>query len=144
MCPTRKSSSFFLENLKSQNCVCIGQQTLYITSSSECHRITSPAPRSVQSVVQLDLECTHEEADTRILLNVKHALCPPLTLMPLPWLCMLFMLFTYRVGEDKAWLQCYIHIKLSGSRTMSYLFSGCDSISQFLGYGKKTAMQCFR
>ena len=72
---TRKSSSsFFLENCKKeQNWVYIGQRTLYITAGSECHCITSPAPRSVQCVVQPDLECTHEEADTRILLHAKHA-----------------------------------------------------------------------
>ena len=72
--PTSKSSwcVFFWENWKkNQNWVYIGERTLYITAGSECHWITSP--RSVQSVVQPDLECTHQEDDTRILLHVKHA-----------------------------------------------------------------------
>ena len=82
--PYKEELKFFLKNWKNQNWVYTGQWTLYITSGSECHSITSPAPRSVQSVVQLDPECTHEETDTRILLHVKHALCPSLTLVSLP------------------------------------------------------------
>ena len=50
----KEEFNFLLENWKNQTWVYIGQRTLYITSGSKCHWITSPAPRSVQSVVQLD------------------------------------------------------------------------------------------
>ena len=50
----KEELKFFLENWKNQTWVYIGQRTLYITSGSECHWITSPAPRSAQFVVQLD------------------------------------------------------------------------------------------
>ena len=85
----------------------------HIPSTQVCPVCCPAWPLSIKVTV-------HEEADTRILLHVKHALCPPLTLMSLPWLCMLFMLFTYRVEEDKAWHQCYIYTKLSGFSSMSW------------------------
>ena len=155
---------FFLENWKKeQNWVYIGQRTLYITAGSECHCITSIAHRSVQCVVQPDLECTHEEADTRILLHAKHASIASdshillrstdtdvLTLAV--YVCSVYpMPLIFRVQEDKAW-RCISVTSISRSLGPvaclglpgMHSFSGCDSTSQFLGHGKKTAMKCLR
>ena len=85
----------------------------HIPSTQVCPVCCPAWPFSIKVTV-------HEEADTHILLHVKHTLCPPLTRMSLPWLCMLFMLFTYRAEEDKTWHQCYIFIMLFGSSSIPW------------------------
>lgn len=152
---------FFIENWKDdQNCVYIGQRSIYVTAGTKCFLITPPAPRSVQCVVQPDLECTQEEADTHMLLHAKHASLAsnePILLRTTDtdvltlavYVCSVNpMPLIFKVQENKAWR--YISVT-SISRSLGlavclglpgmHAFSGCDTTSRFLGHGNKTAMK---
>ena len=50
----------------------ICDRTVYITAGVEFFQLKS-ADRYMQCVPQFELACSHEEADTRLLFNAKHA-----------------------------------------------------------------------
>ena len=117
---------FFLGKLEERH-----ERGLHWTSNTAQYTwfwTTYPAPRSVQCVVQPDLEYSHEETDTQILLETHAIHVQSTEIQPI------------------ALHQFDIYIMLSGSSSMfwppryrMHLFSGCDSTSRFLGRGKKTA-----
>lgn len=49
----------------------LAEKVLYVTQEEECWRITSSSFEIVP-----DLRCSHEEADTRIVLHALHCQCP--------------------------------------------------------------------
>ena len=119
-----------------------------------------PSTRSDQCVVQPDIRCTHEEADTRILLHASIARTSPILLHSTDsdvltlamYVCLVYPHAAYvqSTGRQSMVLpQCYIHITFSGSSSMSWppsrhSFFGCDSASQFLDHGKKTWYEMFQ
>ena len=138
----KEELNFFLESWKNQSWVYIGQQTLYFTSGFECHWITSPAPRSVQSVVQLD----HSPSRLLYMRKLTHGYSSMLS-MPssLRWhwcpypdcVCCLCCSPT----EQRKTKHGISVTSISSSLVLAaflglpamHLFSGCGSISQLLG-----------
>ena len=141
----------------------IGKRKLYCTLGKECLCIKvddTTVPPSVICTPQPDLNCSHEEADTRMMLHAKYASqvnqepillrCPDTDVLKLAvYTCDEHpMPMVFRVLENKVYR--YISVTSITHRLGSavvrglpgmHAFSGCDSTSQFAGHGKKKSMK---
>ena len=137
----------------------IGRRKLYCTVGTECFCITvddTTVPPSVICTAIPDLDCTHEEADTRMMLHAKYASqvsqepillrCPDTDVLKLSvYTCDDHpMPLVFRVLENKAYRYISVNsiCQQLGSAVVKGLpgmhsFLGSDSNSQFAGHGKK-------
>ena len=139
----------------------IGDRVVYVTASVECFQLKI-GNGSMQCVPQVDLACSHEEADTRLLFHAKHASVEsdePIIIRSPDTDVLVLAVFmcgeypeyfplVFRVQHQKAWR--YISVpSISGKLDAQvckalpgmHAFGGSDSTSQFAGRGKKTTMK---
>lgn len=108
--------------------------------------------------------CTHEEADTRLLLHAKHASkaghksiiiktldsdVVVLALHAFPKLLLSHLWVEYGVGKHKRFLPIHQYAEKLGTEICDgilfwHAFTGCDTVSAFAGRGKKTAWEAWR
>ena len=107
--------------------------------------------------------CNHEEADSRMLLHVKHASMSQhanimistvdsdvliIALQAFHQLNVLQLWMEFGVGKHKRYIPCHEYAASLGPDKCSALafwhaFSGCDTVSSFSGRGKKTVMDAW-
>ena len=136
-------------------------RTVYVTEGHTCYKLSADID-VVQCVVQDNLTCQHEEADTRILLHAVHASaeCDLPILLRSPdtdvlvlavHVCALHLEslpLIFRVQHQKAWryvdvpsIARELGVAVCEALPGMHAFGGCDSTSQFVGRGKKTTMK---
>ena len=131
-----------------------GDRTVYITAGVECFQLKSVGGY-MQCVPQVELACSHEEADTRLLFHANHdsieSYEPILIRSPNTDV---LVLAVFICGQDPgskgmAIYQCAIYHHAIRcpcvQRFAGYArIWGCDSTSQFAGHGKKTTLKLLR
>ena len=127
-----------------------GDKDIYVTSGSECFRVT----RDIAEVVP-ELASDHEEADTRVLLHSKHAADQGYKAVIIAADDTDILIMALSLGHN---LQCPIYQRRGTSAHCQYIdirgvasqhgidvctsligihaFTGCDSVSAFAGKGK--------
>ena len=131
---------------------------MFVTSKDKCIKITN---RIVKRVPELD--CKHEEADTRLLLHAKHAGDTGSTAVILVAddtdvfllsmaFCKQIAAFLYQKCGTKARTH-YVDMKaavningldFSEAIIGLHAFTGCDSVSAFAGCGKMKALKLLK
>ena len=106
--------------------------------------------------------CTHEEADTRMFLHAKHAVisgCKSVNIVSSDIDVVVIgvsvfndlgleqLWITFGKGKDMRWLPIHTIVAKLGPRSKAlpffHVFTGCDTVSAFVGKGKKTAWQAW-
>ena len=95
----------------------IGDRTVYITAGDECFQLKS-ADGYMQCVPQVDLACSYEEADIRLLFHEKHASLKSDGVFPSDILC--------PASKGMAIYQCAIYLQAIR----------CPCVQWFAGYAR--------
>ena len=133
--------------------------TLYATRAHECLKI-SPASQStvVETTEVVELECDHEEADTRLLLHAKHASDHGFSVVAIKSPDTDVFLLMVAMEQNFSADLYFVTGNQNHSRIISlkkvcdkvgseicnsiigfHTFTGCDSVSSFHGKGKRKA-----
>ena len=128
--------------------------------------LTSLLRKKMLSATKLDTDiiapCTHEEADTRMFLHAKHAAIGGsksinivssdtdvvvIGVAVFDDLNVDHLWMTFGKGKDLRWISIHDIVRSLGPRSKAlpffHAFTGCDTVSAFVGNGKKTAWQAW-
>ncbi|XP_070535408.1 uncharacterized protein [Ptychodera flava] len=146
---------FLFESWKEYESECLQGITMYITNGELCYRLQSAD--GVMDVTEVpELQCDHEEADTRLLLHAQHASyigevdnivirSPDTDVFMLAVSCahqLQGQLFLHQTSKNGQIIHINKITEALGDETAQalvglHVFSGCDSVSAFRGKGKK-------
>jgi hypothetical protein len=148
---------------RDKNAVKLLDREILVTSGKICTKLTSTDGESVDSVEITDLESTHEEADTKIILHSIHqsASSPRgiIVRSSVTDVFLLLMHFTFGiptklfmdagVGNHRRMIPVSDLAAVHGQQFCEALlglhaFSGCDSTSSFVRKGKITVLKTLR
>ncbi|XP_070581399.1 uncharacterized protein [Ptychodera flava] len=146
---------FLFESWKEYESECLQGITMYVTKGELCYRLRSA--NGVMDVTEIpELQCDHEEADTRLLLHAQHASrvgevdnivirSPDTDVFMLAVSCahqLQGQLILHQTSTNGQIIHINKVVEALGDRTAEalvglHVFSGCDSVSAFKGKGKK-------
>lgn len=140
----------------------LGNLTLIFAHGTDCHIIKEDSGK-LSTHPLTDLQCDHQEADTRLLLHAKHATeschnTPVVILSPDTDVFVLAIACAYNIAasvfiqtsSQSGFMYNIDKVKAVYSRDICdallgfHCFTGCDSVSSFKGKGKASALTVFR
>ena len=146
---------FLFESWKEYKSQCLKDVVLYITHAEKCYKLESVNEKMVVSEVP-NLQCDHEEADTRLFLHAHHAAnveeadniiirSPDTDVFMIAVSCAQLLharLFLHLTSRNGRIIQVNKISERLGERTAQallglHVFSGCDTVSAFRGRGIK-------
>lgn len=135
---------------------------VFVSAGPNCHRLATRLPAAPCEDVA-ELRCSHEEADTRLLLHSKHAdnagynqilIVSPDTdvaIIGLGVICQLKAKLGFVTGKapnnrliDLSMMATRLGNSLCSSLPYMHALTGCDSVSSFFGRSKKKALGILR
>jgi len=154
---SKRQLTRFVANDWQQRQSLIGEKELYVTADSKCLRITQDTVMEVR-----ELDSSHEEADTRVLLHASHAARSGFKSVVIVAedtdILVLLLAFNAHIStrlcmrlSSKGRIRLFsidtieARIGLNGNSLLGlHAFTGCDSVSAFSGMGKIKGLKLMR